>query len=165
LLQVTADQTALVETVMPLLEQIVAGSPELTLDPMQFSLPEGTFSGRVHIGLDSSALPTGSINDLMNPAVALAAVNADADLTATKTLVHMIAGLVVGQDVPPMNGLDGQPLPPEQVAAMIDAQVAQSLVMLTTFGIVSDSGANYSCSVRLADGALTANGQPVPLPF
>jgi uncharacterized protein YdgA (DUF945 family) len=164
-MQTTADPMAMAAQLMPLLDQVVAGSPEITLDPVQFSLPEGNFTGRLHVGLDGTALPTGSINDFMNPAVALGAVTADADLSASKPLVAMIAGLVAGQNMPNMTGPDGQPLPPEQIAAMVDAQVAQSLTMLTTFGIVSDSGANYTCTVRLAAGALTANGQPVPLPF
>ena len=48
---------------------------------------------------------------------------------------------------------------------MADAQVAQTLGMLTTFGLLQVSGGDYICTLALRDGALTANGQPVPLPF
>ena len=56
-------------------------------------------------------------------------------------------------------------LPPDQAAAVIDAQVAQQLGMLETFGLIRDSGNDYSCTAALKGGELTANGQPVPLPF
>ncbi len=163
--QMANDPAAIVADIMPLIDRIVAGSPELAIDPLQFTLAEGSFNGRVNLGLNGDALPTGSINDFMNPAVALRAITAEADITAAKPLVAMIAGLVAADDVPPMNGPDGNPLPPEQVAAMVDAQVAQTLGMLTTFGLLRDSGDDYTCAIALRDGALTANGQPVPLPL
>jgi uncharacterized protein YdgA (DUF945 family) len=155
----------MVAGMMPLIDRIVAGSPELTIDPLQFTLPEGDFRGRVQLGLNSSALPTGSINDFMDPAVARQAITADAEVTAAKPLVAMIAQLVMAQNMPAMTGPDGGPLPPEQLAAMVDAQVAQSIGMLTAFGLLRDSGNDYTCAVGLRNGALTANGQPVPLPF
>ena len=164
-MQVTEDPAAMVMSVMPLLDRIVAGSPEIALDPLKFTLPEGAFNGRVHLGIKGDALPTGSINDFLNPTVALRAITADADITAAKPLVETIARLVAAEDMPPMNGPDGGPLPPEQVAAMADAQVAQTLGMLTTFGLLQVSGGDYICTLALRDGALTANGQPVPLPF
>ena len=156
--------TEMVASLMPLIDRIAAGSPELAIDPLQFSLAEGDFSGRLHLGLDGSALPTGSLNDIVNPAVALQAITADAEITAAKPLVEMLARLVAAQDMPP-TGPDGGPLPPEQVAATVDAEVAQSLGMLTAFGLLRVSGDAYTCALALRDGALTANGQPVPLPF
>ena len=159
------DPTAMVASVMPLIDRIVAGSPELTIDPLQFTLAEGDFNGRLHLGLNGSALPTGSINDFMNPAVAIQAITADAEITAAKPLVEMIAKFVTTQNMPAMTGPDGGPLPPEQLAAMVDAQVAQSLGMLAALGLLRDSGNDYTCTVAFQDGALTANGQPVPLPF
>jgi uncharacterized protein YdgA (DUF945 family) len=159
------DPAAIMSTVMPLLDRIIAGSPEIAIDPLQFTLAEGSFNGRVNLGLDGSALPTGSINDFLNPAVAMQAITADADFTAAKPLVEMIARLVTAEDMPAMSGPDGGPLPPEQFAAMLDARVAQTLGALTTFGLLRVSGDDYTCAITLRDGALTANGLPVPLPF
>ena len=163
--QANSDPAGMVDAVMPALERVVAESPELTIDPLQFSLPEGRFDGRVHLGIDGSSLPTGRIDDLMNPAVAMGALTADADITMSKTLAEMVAGFVAKWTMPQIMGPDGEPLPSDQVTAMVDGQVAQTLTMLTTFGIVRDSGDDYSCTLQLAGGALTANGQPVPLPF
>jgi len=163
--QMTSDPAAIMTSVMPLIDRIVAGSPELAIDPLQFTLAEGDFKGRVQLGLVGSALPTGSISDFMNPAVAVQAITADAEFTAAKPLVEMIARLVAAENTPPRIGPDGDPLPPEQLAAEIDGQTAQTLGMLTSFGLLRDSGDDYSCALVLRDGALTANGQPVPLPF
>jgi uncharacterized protein YdgA (DUF945 family) len=163
--QMADDPAAMMASVMPLVDRIVAGSPELAIDPLQFTLAEGEFKGRVQLGIVGSALPTGSINDLMNPTVALQAITADAEITAAKPLVAMLAGLVTARNMPPRIGPDGDPLPPEQLAAEVDTQVAQSLGMLTAFGFLQDGGDNYRCAIMLKDGELTANGQPVPLPF
>jgi uncharacterized protein YdgA (DUF945 family) len=163
---IASDALALADGMLPLAEQLIAGGPEISIDPIQFSMVEGSFNGRVHIALDGNALPTGGISDLMDPAVVRQAVTAEADLTAAKPLVQMLARLAMSQNAEMPLGPDGEPLlPPEQLAAMIDAQVAESLTMLTTFGIVAEVGTDYSCTLRLANGTLTANGQPVPLPF
>ena len=163
--QMANDPAAIMPSVMPLIDRIVAGSPELAIDPLHFTLAQGDFTGRAHLQLVGSALPTGSISDFMNPTVAVQAINADAEITAAKPLVEMIARLVTSENMPPRIGPDGDSLPPEQLAAEVDAQAAQALGMLTAFGLLRDSGDDYSCALVLRDGALTANGQPVPLPF
>ena len=161
----SADTSALVAEILPQFDRIVAGSPELTIDPLQFALADGDFDGRLHIGIDGSALPSGSVNDFMNPAVARQALTASADLRASKSLVEMLARLVAVQSMPAMTGPDGEPLPPDQLLAMVDARVAQQIGQLTAFGLIRDDGEDLSCTMSLEGGELTANGQPVPLPF
>jgi len=160
-----SNAATMVERLMPQIDRIAAGSPELTIDPLRFSVAEGSFNGRLHLRLDGTALPTGSLNDFRNLGLALRSIDADAEITAAKPLVERFARLVAAQDMPAMSGPDGGPLPPEQVAAMVDAEVAQTLGVLTTFGLLRVSGNDFSSAVALKDGALTANGQPVPLPF
>ena len=163
--QMSANPAALVAEILPHFDRIVAGSPELTIDPIRFALAGGDFDGRLQIGVDGGALPTGSVNDFMNPAVARQALTASADLRASKPLVEMLAKLIAVQGMPAMTGPDGGPLPPDQLSALVDAQVAQQIGQLTAFGLIRDDGDDLSCTVSLEGGELIANGQPVPLPF
>lgn len=151
---------------LPLLDRLVAASPELTLEPVQFTMPDGSLDARVSVLLDGSALPTGSTSDFMDMQVAMNALTAEADITIDKPLARLLAGLIVSENMPPtMLGPDGQPVPPEQQEAMIAAQAVQMLTTLTSLGIFSDTGTSYRSLLRLEDGAATANGQPIPFMF
>jgi uncharacterized protein YdgA (DUF945 family) len=164
-MQATDDLAEMTSELLPQLNRLVAGSPGIAIDPLKFTLAEGDFNARLRIGIDGSALPTGSANDLMNPAVAMGAISADADLAASKPLVQMLARLAVAWMTPAILDANGQPLPREQQMSMVDAQVSRNLGMMTTLGLVRDDGESLSSALRLADGSLTANGKPLPLGF
>jgi len=53
-------------------------------------------------------------------------------------------------------------MPPEQRRLLADAQAGLMLVTLTSQGILIDAGDTYRAELRLADGALTLNGGPLP---
>jgi uncharacterized protein YdgA (DUF945 family) len=163
-MQAAADSATPIGELLPELNRLITGSPELTIDPLNFSLAEGDFNGRLHIGLDGSALPTGSVNDLLNPAVAMGAISAEVDVKASKAVVQRLVRLVA-DTLPAMTDAEGKVLPPDQAMRLVDARVSQNLGMMTTLGIVRDDGESLSCALRLADGSLTANGQPLPLGF
>ena len=150
----------------PSFDRIVAGSPELALEPVRFTMPDGSLDARVSVVLDGTALPNGSVSDLENIQLAMSALTAEADITVDKPLARLLAGLVVAENLPPMTlGADGQPVPPTEREAMIAAQTSQMLTGFTTLGILSDTGDSYRCLLKIEDGAATANGQPVPFLF
>jgi uncharacterized protein YdgA (DUF945 family) len=54
-------------------------------------------------------------------------------------------------------------LPPEQLAYMAEAQAGLILITLVGQGVLVEEGAAYRTDLRFADGALTVNGQSLPL--
>jgi len=53
-------------------------------------------------------------------------------------------------------------LAPEQRRQLAEAQAGLILVTLVSQGILVDAGDTYRVEMRLADGALTLNGTPLP---
>ena len=158
-----ADQEQMLAIMMPIFDRIVAGNPTVSFDPVQFSMPEGSLTAAANFSIDPAALPSGQIADLMNPLFAMLAVNADLDLSVSKALVQALGPLVVGPQPGTQTGPDGEPMPPEQIAAMADAQLGLMLTALAAQGLIVDDGETYSTSIQFANGAATANGQPIPL--
>jgi len=158
-----ADQEQMLTIMMPSFDRIVAGNPVVSLDPVQFSMPEGSLSATMSLSINPSALPTGQVADLMNPLFAMLAVNAVLDLSVSKTLMEALGPLLIGPQLAAQTGPNGEPIPPEQIAAMADAQLGLMLTGLTAQGLIADDGETYSTSIEFAGGAATANGQPIPL--
>jgi len=161
----TPDPEAQLALMMPIAERVLANDPVISIDPFEFSMPEGDFDGRVMISFDSTALPSGQITDLEDPNVARAVIDATLDLSASKPLAHRIGAMLMAAQggLPP--GPDGQPLPPDQVAAMLEAQAPVMFLALAAQGFLSDDGDAYSTTIRLENGQVTANGQILPIPF
>jgi uncharacterized protein YdgA (DUF945 family) len=157
-----ANEAQLMAAMAPVLGQIVKGSPTLSIDPMRFSMPEGKFEGHLSVAVNGDLLPSDSAATLQNPMAIVSALTAECELKASKGLIGRIAGLVMQNDMPPTTPA-GEPIPPDQRAAMASAQVDQVLVALSAQGILVDNGDSYSTMLKFANGQATANGQPVPL--
>ena len=163
--KLVGDPEELIAELMPVLEQLLAGAPVMSIDPLGFSMPEGNASGRVTISLDPAAIPPGGVLDpaVMASAMQSAAINFD--LTASKTLVSHLAQLVLLQQTSVIDfGIQGQVVvPPEQAAANARAQADLVLLMLSTQGLITDNGDNWSTSISIENGRPMANGQPLLL--
>jgi uncharacterized protein YdgA (DUF945 family) len=158
------DESQMSALMLPILQDVLAGNPTLSLDPLEFSMPEGDFNGRVNLSIDSSALPAGQAPNLQNPAALMSALTTEIDLTAAKPVAERIGALFAQQNLPAI-GPDGQPLPEEQRESAARAQASQMLQFLSGQGLIVDNGDTYSTSIRFANGAATANGQPIPFGF
>jgi uncharacterized protein YdgA (DUF945 family) len=159
-----ADPETIMAELAPAMERILSGSPTLSIDPFAFSMTEGSVSGTLAVAVDATALPTGQLADLQNIGSAMTALNADLNLRASKPLAQRIAALIMANQAGELPGPDGEPLPPDQVEAMMSAQSVQVMGLLAAQGLVVDDGDAYTTSVTLTNGAATVNGQPLP-PF
>lgn len=158
------DESQMRAQIMPILEDVLAGDPSISVEPLQFSMTDGDFNGRIGITVDSSALPTDQASVLQNPMALVGALSAEADITASKPVAERLAALAAERNMP-ATGPDGQAVPDEQRESMAHAQATQMLQFLSTQGLLVDNGDSYSTSIRLADGTVTANGQPLPFGF
>jgi uncharacterized protein YdgA (DUF945 family) len=143
----------------PILDQIVAGDPVISLEPARFSMSQGDFDGRAMISIDSSALPTGSFTELVNPMFAIQAVSAELEMSVSKALAAHLAGMAMGQQLAAIAGPGAGQMTPEQAAAMAEAQ----FTVLVAQGMLVDDGERYSTSIEFSNGTAMANGQPIPL--
>ena len=140
------------ELFMPILDQLIAGEPNISIEPARFTMSGGDFDGRASVSIDASVLPTGSFAELMNPLFAMLAVSAEIDMNVSKSLARYLLGLTMGQQF-------GAQMEPAQLEAMADAQFTG----LVAQGLLVDDGDRYSTSIQYSAGAATANGQPIPL--
>jgi uncharacterized protein YdgA (DUF945 family) len=154
-----ADEAQVIALMMPIFDRIVAGDPALSLEPIRFSMPDGEFDGRLDLMLDSSVLPTGSVADLEDSQVAMQAIAANLELNCSKQLARDLMTLSLSQQMSAQMGPDAPPLPPEQVEAMVDGQLAA----LVAQGMLTDDGDSYSTTITFADGVATINGTALPL--
>jgi uncharacterized protein YdgA (DUF945 family) len=164
----TVDPAAVTAMLMPVAERVLANDPVMSIEPIEFSMSEGDASGSVTVTFNSAAMATGQLTDLEDPAVAMAAINGDIDLTASKALAHRIAAMVLAAQTAalgPLPGPDGEPLSPAEINAMMEAQAPIVFLGLAAQGMLVDSGDTYTTSIRLENGQLTANGQPMPIGF
>ena len=149
----------LLELLMPILDQLIAGDPVITLEPARFAMTQGDFDGRAMIAIDSSVLPTGSFMELVNPMFAMQAVSAELEMSISKELAAYLAGMAMGQQLAAVSGPGAAPMAPEQAAAMAEAQ----FTVLVAQGLLVDEGERYSTSIEFTGGTAMANGQPIPL--
>jgi uncharacterized protein YdgA (DUF945 family) len=143
----------------PILDQIVAGDPVISLDPVRFSMAEGDFDGRAILAINSSALPSGSFMEIIDPIYSMQAISAELEMSVSKTLAAHLAGMAMGQTIGAVAGPGAAPMTPEQTAAMAEVQFA----VLVAQGLLVDEGDRYSTSIEFSGGTATANGQPIPL--
>ena len=165
-LPLDASEAEQLQIMLPVLDRFLASNPTIALDPLRFSMPEGSVDGRASVTIDSSALPPGGIEAIAampDPTALMGAISCELDLTASKPLVEMFARLAMIRSMAGLPGPDGGPMPPDQLAALADQELAGLLLQLTVQNILVDTGGSYTTSIRFADGAATANGEPLPL--
>jgi uncharacterized protein YdgA (DUF945 family) len=138
------------------LERGLAAGPGFTLDPLRFSVDGEPFTARLEIATNPAALPPAGSFDPDNPAALLPALRSAATIDVSKKLAREIAVLATE-----LRYGDGG-MPREQGRLLADAQAGLILVTLVGQGILEDAGETYHVELRLADGALTLNGAPLP---
>jgi uncharacterized protein YdgA (DUF945 family) len=123
------------------LAHTLAAGPSFTIDPLRFRIDGEPFTA--HLDLDSwlALLP---------------ALRSTVNVDVSKKLAREIAVLTAE-----MRYVDDT-MPPEQRRLLADAQAGLMLVTLTSQGILVDTGDTYRAELRLADGAVTLNGGPLP---
>ena len=138
------------------LTRSLAAGPSFVLDPLRFRFDGEPFTARLEIATNPAALPaTGSV-DLDNWLALLPVLRSTATVDVSKKLARDIAVLAAEMRYAD----DG--MPPEQRRLLADMQAGLMLVTLVSQGMLVDAGDTYRAELRLADGAVTLNGGPLP---
>lgn len=140
----------------PALGRALAAGPSLVLDPVRFSVNEEPFTARLEVAANPTALPAAGTFDPEDPATLLPALRSAAKVEVSKKLARDIVVLASQMR------LGDNSLAPEQRRQLAEAQAGLILVTLVSQGILVDAGDTYRVEMRLADGALTLNGTPLP---
>jgi uncharacterized protein YdgA (DUF945 family) len=155
----TSDPNLAVFEALPILNRVVVAEPTLALDPVRFAMDGEQLEMALSVTIDASALPTGQIMDLMDPSVVMAALEAECDLTASKTLLSDLVFMGLEQQMGPQ--LAG--LSEAEIEQVLFQQAGQSIAMVVAQGMLKDDGDTYSTRITFADGVATVNGTPLPL--
>lgn len=149
------------EELEPAVERLLAAGPGLSIDPLRFDVDGAPFELTVFAASDSSALPSTGPLDLGDLEFWFAFLSGTATLEAAKPLVERFTAAIVksqlGSDFVP-----GSAVPFEALDTMASAQAGFVLAMLAAQGMIEDTGHLYRTEVRLENGSLTLNGNPLP---
>lgn len=157
---VVANPEALLAQLLPAVERGLAAGPSFTLEPVRFTMDDEPFDARVEVTTDPTRLPAAGSLDLQDPSLLFAILGCNAEMTVSKKLAARLAGMAMQGQMP----IDPN-LTPEEHAQMAEAQAGLMLVTLVGQGILTDAGESYHTEVRLANGALLLNGNPMPFAF
>ena len=139
------------------LTRALAAGPSVVLDPLRFRIDGEPFTARLEIAANPAALPAaGSDDDPDNWLALLPALRSTATVDVSKKLARDIA-----ERAAEMRYAD-EGMPPEQRRLLADMQAGLMLVTLVSQGMLVDAGDTYRSELRLADGAVTLNGGPLP---
>jgi len=138
------------------LTKALAAGPSFVLDPLRFRFDGEPFTARVEIAANPAALPAQGSSDLDSWLALLPALRSTATVDVSKKLARDIAVLVAETRFAD----DG--MQPEQRRLLADMQAGLMLVTLVSQGMLVDAGDTYRSELRLADGAVTLNGGPLP---
>src|SRR5262249_51188100 len=125
------------------------------LDPLRFRFDGEPFTAHLEIAANPAALPATGV-DLDNWLALLPALRSTATVDVSKKLARDIAVLISEARFAD----DG--MQPDQRRLLADMQAGLMLVTLISQGMLVDAGDTYRAELRLADGAVTLNGGPLP---
>lgn len=158
-MQASADPTMFAIQALPLFDRMLATGPSISFDPIRFTMDGGTLEADLLITVDPEAMPTGSALDFMDSAVAMNAIGATLELTASKALVNELVALGIEQQM----SMQLASMTVSEAEAMVRQTTDQTIAMVVGQGMVTDNGDTYSTTVVFENGTATVNGTPIPL--
>jgi uncharacterized protein YdgA (DUF945 family) len=151
------DPREILATLAPQLESALRAGPSLAIDPIRFELDAEAFEGHIAVTANAANMPPGGALDFTNPLLLLGLFDTDAEVRLSKVLAQRLARLAAQAQ---LAGDDS--IPPEQLTYMAEAQSGLMLTMLVAQGVLIDAGDGYSSALKLTNGAVTLNGNPLP---
>jgi uncharacterized protein YdgA (DUF945 family) len=158
--QPAASPDEVLAALVPVLERLIEGGPNLTVDPIRFVMNGEPFFAKILVDVDPAALPPAATRNYQDPSLWIAAATVTAEAEVSKVLAQDLARQAMRMQ---LAGSGDPSLTEEDIDAQAEAQVGLMLVQLTGMGMLQDSGDNYTTSARFASGTLTVNGTPIPL--
>jgi uncharacterized protein YdgA (DUF945 family) len=145
---------------VPVIERLLEGGPNLTVDPIRFAMNGEPFFAKILVDVDPAALPPAAARNYQDPSLWIAAATVTAEAQVSKVLAQDLAQQAMRMQ---LAGSGDPSLTEEDIDAQAEAQVGLVLVQLTGMGMLQDAGDSYTTSARFASGTLTVNGTPIPL--
>lgn len=146
------------EALQSAVARLIASKPTLTLEPVRLLADGELFEARLDLTPNERAAADFPAI-FADPLGLASAFDGSAQIDISRRLAERIAQQALRMQ------LAGDPsMTAEQLDQMVTAQSGMVLLMLAGQGIVETSGTGYRAKIELADGELTLNGRPMPLP-
>lgn len=153
----TGSQAVPQAELMAVLNEVFAGTPSLEIAPISFTRDGEAFDANLRLDVREDATPLNPGMLGAGPGAWMSLVDGSLDATVAKPLARRLARAAARAQLAAQPGQgDGNH------ADLAESQASLMLVMLTGQGFIEETEDAYSTRVRLTDGALTVNGQPLP---
>ena len=144
----------------PIIRQLLAPEPTLSVDPIGFSIDGESFRASVHLRTHPEALPDAAASATLDPVFLRAAVSLVAEAAASRTLAHRIAAEIVKSQLA-ANPAGGDGFPGD-ADAMAEAQAELMLGAMVAQGFLVEEDDDYRVTLEVENGEVRLNGNPVP---
>lgn len=134
---------------------LLKAKPELNIRRLDIASSAGNFTGKLHLAF------AGEWSDEMmnNPMAILSMLNADVDLTISKTLLVSLGQSQMRNSIAAMAEMQGEELSSEEIDAMAKERAAQQLEVLAANEYLLEKGDLYVTKIHFEKGQLTINGK------
>ena len=156
---------AMMGVLMGSASEFLANDPGMLIDPLRFSTPDGELSARFSVNADGLRW-----EHVGNPQIWITKLDASLSLRIPEKLLSNLlenqARTRLMNEIEALTEeLGEQPLvEQEQLNSMVDAEVQGQMELWLGQGLLKRDREDLITEAQLADGLLTVNGQPVPLP-
>lgn len=149
------DEALLGAAVLGALPSLLNAHPELNIRRLELKSSAGDVSGKFHLAF------AGEWSDDMlgNPMALLPMLNADLDLTITKSLLVSLGHSQLRSSIAAMAEAQGEDLTDEEIDAMAKERAMQQLEVLAANEYLLDKGDTYATKIHFEKGQLTINGK------
>jgi uncharacterized protein YdgA (DUF945 family) len=138
---------------------LLSADPELALDPVEITTPEGAVTGRI-----SLASRGATRQDLQRRGGWLEHLVGEGELNLPRPLLLRLLAGWERRETLDLLQRQGEPVAPDDaLEARIAAQAGERLALLVRQGWLEESGEDLRAVARLADTLLTVNGKTIPV--
>lgn len=146
----------------PLLRDLLAEGPTLTVAPLTFVVNGDSVLLNLHFAVDPERVPDNLMAGVDDPMTFLNMFEVEAYATIAKVLLEELAANVARTQILAAQSA-GRPINEDEIDAMAAAQANLILLVLATQGLINEAGDNYATAMTIRNGTLTVNGTELPL--
>jgi uncharacterized protein YdgA (DUF945 family) len=151
----------LADEITPPMLRLLGGEPAISIDTLRLDVNGATLEASAQATADAAALPPAGAADIRDPALWTAVLDGYADIVIAKTLAEQ-AAIAIAKSQITAGVMDDESMPGQSVDALARAQAGLALAVLSAQGYLEDRDSLYRTELRLEDGRVTINGQPLP---
>jgi len=149
------DEALLGAAILGSVPALLKTRPEINIRRLEVKSSMGNFNGKFHLAF------AGDWSDEMlgNPLAILPMLNADLDLTITKSLLVSLGHSQMRSSIAAMAQAQGEDLTEEEIDAMARERATQQLEVLAANEYLLEKGDTYITKIHFEKGQLTVNGK------